>query len=235
MGFKAGKEHHNYKHGQGAKSRQSGAYKSWKSMLDRCNPSNANERPVYAGAGVTVCQRWAESFEAFYADMGDRPTSHSIDRIDPLGNYEPGNCRWASTKEQALNRRNTTMTEVRGESLCLHDVSIKYGVPNTTVVRRYEQGLRGEELISRKNRNALRKGSAQASAKLNEALVAEMKAGIARGERNVDLARTYGVSGAVVSEIRHGKLWAHVAAPVTAGPLIKCPSCNPESCPCVAA
>jgi len=233
MAFKAGDEHHNYKHGHSPKEARSGAYKSWTSMRKRCNPVNAEAYPAYAG--VTVCARWATSFEAFLEDMGDRPAGCSIDRIDPRGNYEPGNCRWASTKEQALNRRNTTMTEVRGELLCLHDISIKYEIPNTTVVRRYEQGLRGEELISRKNRNALRKGSAQANAKLNEALVAEMKAAIARGERNVDLARKYGVSGAVVSEIRHGKLWVHVEPVSNAGPLIKCPSCDPEACPCVAA
>lgn len=234
MVFKAGAEHHNYKHGHRMKKETSGAYKTWLSMISRCNPANADVRPNYAGVGISVCDRWAESFEAFHADMGDRPARHSIDRIDPSGNYEPKNCRWASTKEQALNRRNTTVTYIRGESLCLHDISIKYGIPNTTVVRRYEQGLRGEELISRQNRNALINGTARASAKLSDALVAEMKAAIARGERNIDLAKKYGVSGSVVSDIRHGKLWAHVVSTVNAGPLIKCPSCNPESCPCVA-
>ena len=234
MAFKAGGEHHNYKHGHSPKAARSGAYKSWTSMRNRCNPVNAQAYPTYAS--VIVCARWAASFEAFLEDMGDRPAGCSIDRIDPSGNYEPGNCRWASTKEQALNRRNTTLTEVRGELLCLHDISIKHGVPNTTIVRRYEQGLRGEDLICKRNRNSLRKGSATPSSKLNEKKVAEIKAAMAGGARNVDLAKKYEISGAVVSEIRHGKLWAHVAWPTTnAGPMIRCPQCDPETCPCLVA
>lgn len=85
--------------------RRSGAYTSWVSMKQRCcNPQNP-DFAEYGGRGITVCQAWKHSFDAFYADMGDRPKGCSLDRINNDLGYSPDNCRWADKWQQANNRR----------------------------------------------------------------------------------------------------------------------------------
>lgn len=98
-------------HGQRlSKNNRTKEYKTWTSIKQRCyNPKTINFQN-YGGRGITVCERWLNSFENFFADMG-RATSpeHSIDRIDNDSNYEPSNCRWATRKEQNNNTRKTKL------------------------------------------------------------------------------------------------------------------------------
>lgn len=94
---------HGATHHGGGKSPE---YLSWGGMKQRClNPRSA-KYAYYGGRGITIYDRWRDSFEAFLADMGPRPgPGYSIDRLDPDGNYEPGNCRWATRAEQRANQR----------------------------------------------------------------------------------------------------------------------------------
>lgn len=116
-------------------------YNAWRQMLARCTNPNRKDWDNYGGRGITVCKRWATSFEAFLEDMGRRPSSkHSLDRIDTEGNYEPGNVRWADDFQQSQNRRNIVKVVVDGETVCLKEACRRVGVSYSAVMRRRARG-----------------------------------------------------------------------------------------------
>jgi hypothetical protein len=110
-------------------------------MIQRCtNPSNS-KYAYYGGRGISICSRWVESFAAFLADMGECPGSgYSIDRIDVNGNYEPGNCRWATKKEQSRNTRQIHALSFFGERKSLSEWAERFGLKPTTLKGRLVDG-----------------------------------------------------------------------------------------------
>jgi hypothetical protein len=86
--------------------RRTPTYNSWRAMVERCTYPPHPFYADYGGRGIRVCDRWRHSFAVFLADMGARPVGHTLDRLDVDGDYEPGNCRWSTVKQQRWNRRD---------------------------------------------------------------------------------------------------------------------------------
>jgi hypothetical protein len=114
--FVAQRKDANLQHGHKRRNGASAEYKTWLGMKRRCYATKCKDYPNWGGRGITVCDRWLRSFSVFLADMGPKPSAeHSIDRLDPGGNYEPANCRWATpTAQGAENKRSNIEVVVDG-------------------------------------------------------------------------------------------------------------------------
>lgn len=125
------------------------AYRAWKSCWYRCTNKKYRWWKNYGGRGIRVCARW-KTFENFHADMRDPPDSvrTSLERKDNNGNYEPGNCIWASRAQQARNKRNTRNLTLEGQTRCLSDWSKATGVPVTTLWCRIRDGWSVEKALT---------------------------------------------------------------------------------------
>jgi hypothetical protein len=112
-------------------------YRAWGHLKGRCLNPGDRVYALYGGRGITVCDRWLNSFENFLADMGEPPTkAHSIDRINCDGNYEPGNCRWATSQGQALNQRRNRYFSLGDESHTLTEWAEIKGISYTRLYQR---------------------------------------------------------------------------------------------------
>lgn len=124
-------------------------YRVWQSMKRRCHAPTARDYADYGARGVTVCQQWRNSFEQFWQDMGPRPTpKHSLDRKDANGDYCPANCRWATSTEQARNKRTTRTIELRGERRPLKEWCEILGINYYTAHKRLSNGHDPETVLS---------------------------------------------------------------------------------------
>lgn len=114
-------------------------YYAWRSMRSRClNRGNASW-DNYGGIGITVCDRWLNDFDAFVEDMGHASLGESLDRIDPTKGYSPENCRWATSAQQARNKRTSRLIHHCGVTLNVVDWAKRLGISSDTLFKRLER------------------------------------------------------------------------------------------------
>jgi hypothetical protein len=139
-----------YKHGQAALSTITSEYRIWIAMKTRCyNPKHRHYK-YYGGRGIKVCDRWLASFENFFADMGKRPSNkHSIDRYPNTdGNYEPGNCRWATVEEQGRNRTSNRKIVYRSQEMTIGEFIKALGIKGQKSTIYYQLTVRTPEQVA---------------------------------------------------------------------------------------
>lgn len=123
-------------------------YRSWYAMKQRCLNPNNKRYSRYGGRGITVCARWIHSYKAFLADMGERPAGKTLDRKNTDGNYEPGNCKWATSQEQAENTSQNLRISVEGVEYPSHaSVCRAYSASQSTFSKRLKAGLTPEQAL----------------------------------------------------------------------------------------
>jgi len=123
-------------------------YRSWASMVERCNNEKGRSYDRYGGRGIEVCDRWRNSFENFYTDMGDRPPGMSLDRIDNNGDYTPDNCRWATAKEQSRNRRSNRLIEGKPMVDWCEENDLSYDAVSDRLYRLLRNGMSDEDAVN---------------------------------------------------------------------------------------
>jgi transcriptional regulator with XRE-family HTH domain len=137
-----GKLNNNYRHGHASVGGMTPTYRSWYGAKTRCTSPNQSQWKDYGGRGITMCDRWMNSFEAFLKDMGERPENTTLDRIEGHLGYQPGNCKWSTFIEQNRHSRRVVATpEIRekikelSSTLSQPKIAKQVGVSVSTVNR----------------------------------------------------------------------------------------------------
>lgn len=184
-------------------------YVAWKGMVQRCYNKSNPKYPNWGGRGITVCARWRESFADFLVDMGPKPEGLSIHRVDNDGNYEPGNCVWATDAVQARAKSSNVNITWQGRTMCVAAWAEEIGmnpevlynrlcVYNWTTERAFTQPVGLREGCS---------GETNGSVKLTEADVLAIRAD---SRTQVTIAKAYGITQTQVSRIIRRESWKHV-------------------------
>lgn len=142
-------------------------YQIWADMKDRCNNANNPVFKNYGGRGIKVCDEWLNDFMSFFnwAMANGYQNDLSIDRINVNGNYEPNNCRWATWKIQANNKRTSRKITIYEETKTAYEFEKQYGVKANLLINRYDKGYRNEKLIYNGNLGHFRKTNLERDSK----------------------------------------------------------------------
>lgn len=136
---------------EGVKERRQscGTYKIWLHLKDRCHNPNCRAYSDYGGRGISVCDRWLESYENFAIDVGERPSPHhTLDRIDNSKGYSPDNCQWSTKKEQARNRRSNVLLSFQGQTRTIAEWVEITGLTQSVLQRRTKDGWSAERALT---------------------------------------------------------------------------------------
>lgn len=193
-------------HGHACKRKRTPEYGSWLSMRRRCLEPRHKAFARYGGRGITVCERWLNSFSEFLSDMGPRPLGTTLDRIIGTGNYEPGNCRRATPLKQA---RNSTWIKPLPSGRTIPEISRETGLSLKTLYQRHEKGIPEDEMISVPTRPQF---------KFTNEQVLAIGRRISNGEKVTHIAREFRVAHSSISKIKLGKrrpVFAELVAAVT--------------------
>lgn len=125
-------------------------YLVWRNLRSRCNKPNHPQFKHYGGRGISVCDKWNNSFKAFWEDVKDgyAPGLY-LDRIDNNGNYEPGNCRWVTPRVSTENRRNAILVTFEGEVMNLSEAARRCGLEYSITRQRFKKGIPESELFAK--------------------------------------------------------------------------------------
>ena len=182
------------RHGHNRRGKRTQTYGVWVNMRTRCYGPASRDYKDYGARGITVCDRWRDSFENFLADMGECPEGKSIDRRDNDGPYDPNNCYWASAVEQANNKRRTVFVEFRGERIAVALLAARFGIPSPALYERIVRyGWSTEEAVA---------APVTAKIKLTDDQVAMIRIDPRSGRI---IAADFGISQSYVSHIKAGR------------------------------
>jgi hypothetical protein len=127
-------------------------YSTWRGIKSRCYNKNNPSYHRYGGRGITVCERWQHDFHIFVSDMGERPVGYTIERIDNNLGYSPENCKWATMKEQLLNRHNTVLLTIEGKVYKATELAEIVGMKTDSIIDRAKKGLSLNDILNPEKR-----------------------------------------------------------------------------------
>ena len=194
-------EHHGHCHRlEGKKTRE---YHAYQNMKKRCVHPENPKYPSYGGRGITICQRWLGSFQAFIDDMGRCPPGMTLDRKNNNGNYEPGNCRWATPQQQGNNQRTNHRLDYNGENLTIAEWSRKLGISRDLIRQRVKLGWPLERVFTEPAQDhSLRKLRVEYGGKSLSLVELTRKFGLSKNTLKERINHGWPIDK-VVSELRH--------------------------------